>query len=63
MKKLLADKGKVYTNGTTYGAEICLPDTEDETKWYQVDESKVPSQDEATEADKDAALRSFGVEV
>ena len=61
MKKLLAEEGKVYTNGTTYGAEICLPDTEDETKWYQVDESEIPS--ETTEADKDAALRRFGVEV
>ena len=63
MKKLLADKGKVYTNGTTYGAEICLPDTEDETKWHQIDESEVPQQDEATGADKDEALRRFGVEV
>ena len=63
MKKLLADKGKVYTNGTTYGAEICLPDTEDETKWHQIDESDVPPQGETTESDKDAALRRFGVEV
>lgn len=26
MKMLTADEGKVYTNGETYGREICLPD-------------------------------------
>lgn len=40
MKKLIADEGKVYTNGETYGKEICLPDFADESAWWLVNEPK-----------------------
>ena len=38
MRKLIADEGKVYTNGETYGREICLPDSADASAWWQVNE-------------------------
>ena len=40
MKKITADEGKVYTNGETYGREIYLPDSADESAWWQVNEPK-----------------------
>lgn len=40
MVKLTADDGKVYTNGETYGREICLPDSADSSVWYQIEESE-----------------------
>ena len=58
---LKADEGKVYTNGETFGKEVCLPDNADLSAWRQVDEAE--RDNVATEADKDAALRRFGVEV
>ena len=38
MHKLIADDGKVYTNGETYGKEICLPGSADASAWWQVNE-------------------------
>ena len=62
MKRLTAEEGKVYTNGETYGKDICLPDNADFTRWKQIDEADIPSDQPATADDKDAALRKFGVE-
>lgn len=63
MKRLTAEEGKVYTNGETYGKDIYLPDNADLTRWKQIDEADIPSDHPATEDDKDAALRRFGVEI
>ena len=43
MQKLIAEDGKVYTNGETYGSEICLPDGADSSVWLQIDESLIPA--------------------
>ena len=51
MKRLTAEEGKVYTNGETYGKDICLPDNADLTRWKQIDEADVHSFDQSTEAD------------
>ena len=40
MVKLTADEGNVYTNGETYGKEICLPDNAGIAAWKQIDESE-----------------------
>ena len=63
MKRLTAEEGKVYTNGETYGKDIFLPDNADLNRWHQIDEADIQSDQPATEDDKDAALRRFGVEV
>ena len=63
MKRLTAEEGKVYTNGETYGKDICLPDNADLTRWKQIDEEDIQLDHPATEDDKEAALRRFGVEV
>lgn len=63
MNKLIADDDKVYTNGETYGKKVYLPDNANKSDWHQIDEADVPPQEDATEADKNAALRRFGVEV
>ena len=63
MKRLTAEEGKVYTNGETYGKDICLPDNADLTRWKQIDEEDIQLDYPATEDDKEAALRRFGVEV
>ena len=63
MKRLTAEEGKVYTNGETYGKDIFLPDNADLNRWHQINEADIPSFDQATEADKDAAIARFGVEV
>ena len=63
MKRLTAEEGKVYTNGETYGKDIFLPDNADLNRWHQINEADITSFDQATEADKDAAIARFGVEV
>lgn len=64
MKKLVAEDGKVYTNGETFGSTVCLPDGADEEAWTQVSAEEAAAMTaEADGGDKDAALRRFGVEV
>lgn len=38
---LTADDGMVYTNGETYGREICLPDSADVSVWHQIREELI----------------------
>ena len=33
---LIADEGKVYTNGSTYGTEVHLAIDENPANWYQI---------------------------
>lgn len=40
MKKLIADEGYVFTNGKTFGKEVCLLDSDDVSEWRQIDESE-----------------------
>ena len=63
MKKIVAEEGKVYTDGESYGKEVYMSDKADASIWRQIDEKDILPQGDATEADKDAALRRFGVEV
>ena len=34
---LIADEGKVYTNGSAYGVEVYLGTDDSPANWYQVD--------------------------
>lgn len=38
--KLTASDGKVLTNGTDYGREIYLADTENSANWYEITEEE-----------------------
>lgn len=38
--KLTASDGKVLTNGTEYGKEIYLADTENPDNWYEITEEE-----------------------
>lgn len=38
--KLTASDGKVLTNGTEYGKEIYLADTENPANWYEITEEE-----------------------
>lgn len=40
MKTLIADKGKVYTNGTTFGRIIYLATDNSESDWYEITENE-----------------------
>ena len=42
MQKLIADDGKVYTNGETCGKEVVLTDEANPAKWWQIDETSAP---------------------
>ena len=33
---LIADEGKIYTNGSVYGSEVYLAIGEDPANWYQI---------------------------
>lgn len=46
MKQLVAEEGKVYTDGEIYGREICLPDSVDASVFRQVDESEMPKENQ-----------------
>lgn len=38
---LIADEGKVYTNGSAYGVEAYLAIGEDPANWYQVSKEEL----------------------
>ena len=44
--KLIADEGKVLTNGTEYGSLIYLGAYDSPDNWQEVDESEAPRKDE-----------------
>lgn len=42
--KLSAADGKKLTDGTTYAKDVYLPEGEEPSKWYEVDEGDVPQE-------------------
>ena len=38
---LIADEGKVYTNGSAYGVEIYLAIDDSPANWYQISEEEL----------------------
>lgn len=70
-KILVADEGKYWFNGETYGKTVILPADADTSVWREVTEEELPKSDEpisgdptmANEADYQNALREMGVEV
>lgn len=60
---LIADEGKFYTDGSTYGTTVILAPDADESIWKQVTADELPKdEDEATEEDYLSALSRLGVE-
>lgn len=60
----------VYTDDSTYGTTIVLGKGDDGSKWYEITAEEAEkrmneetTEDEATEADYQAALRDMGVDV
>lgn len=41
---LIADEGKVYTNGTVYGKTIDLGVNDNPLNWYQISENEIPAE-------------------
>lgn len=41
---LVADEGKVYTNGTVYGKTIDLGVSDSSDNWYQISENEIPTE-------------------
>ena len=67
---LLADEGMMLTDDSSFGTTVRLGKSADGAKWYEITEEEArkrmddePSDDDATEADYQAALREMGVEV
>ena len=67
---LLADEGMMLTDDSSFGTTVRLGKSDDGAKWYEITEEEArkrmddePSDDDATEADYQAALREMGVEV
>ena len=67
---LLADEGMVLTNDSSFGTTVRLGKEDDGSAWYEITAEEAEkrmneetTEDEATEADYQAALRRMGVEV
>ena len=67
---LLADKGMMLTDGSSFVTTVCLGKEDDGASWYEITEAEAEelmndesTEDKATEADYQAALRRMGVEV
>ena len=67
---LLADEGMMLTDDSSFGTTVRLGKSDDGAKWYEITEEEAqkrmddePSEDDATEADYQAALREMGVQV
>lgn len=56
--RLVADEGMVLTNGEIITG---CTDTDDQSAWYEVEDTE--SEEQATEADYQDALREMGVDV
>ena len=46
---LIADEGKVYTNGSAYGLEVYLGTGDSVENWYQVDIEELEKESELTD--------------
>lgn len=67
---LFADEGKRLTDGSAIGSVIGLGKEDVKAKWYEITAEEAekrmndePTEDTATEADYQAALREMGVNV
>ena len=66
---LLADDGMMLTDDSSFGKTVRLGKGDDGAKWYEITEEEAEKRmneetnDTATEADYQAALRDMGVEV
>ena len=67
---LRADDGMVLTDNSTFGTSVYLGKEDDGTSWYEITAEEAEkrmdeeiTEDEATEADYQAALRRMGVNV
>ena len=67
---LLADEGMVLTDNSYFGTTVRLGKEDDGFKWYEITAEEAEkrmneetTEDEATEADYQAALRDMGVDV
>ena len=70
LRKLTATDGYVLTNGEAYGKEVYLGKNDNPDNWYEITEEEAEkrmngetTEDEATEADYQNALREMGVRV
>ena len=67
---LLADEGMMLTDNSSFGTTVRLGKNDDGAAWYEITEAEAeermneePTEDTATEADYQAALREMGVNV
>ena len=67
---LLADEGMVLTDNSSFVTTVCLGKEDDGASWYEITEAEAEelmndesTEDKATEADYQAALREMGVNV
>lgn len=63
---LLADEGMVLTDNSSFGTTVRLGKDDDGAKWYEITEEEAAqrmSEEDATDADYQAALREMGVAV
>ena len=67
---LLADKGMVLTNDSSFLTTVRLGKDDEGSKWYEITEEEAekrmndkPTEDDATVADYQAELRRMGVKV
>lgn len=67
---LLSDEGMMLTDGSSFGTTVRLGKGDDGSKWYEITAEEAekrmnaePTEDDATEADYQAALREMGVNV
>jgi len=67
---LLADEGMMLTDDSSFGTTVRLGKDDDGAKWYEITAEEAekrmndePTEDTATEADYQAALREMGVNV
>ena len=62
---LLADKGMMLTDGSSFGSVVRLGKESTDSAWYEItaEEAEAMMEEEVTEADYQAALREMGVKV
>ena len=66
----IADEGMMLTDGSSFVTTVCLGKEDDGASWYEITEAEAEelmndeaTEDKATEADYQAALRDMGVNV
>ena len=66
----IADEGMMLTDGSSFVTTVCLGKEDDGASWYEITEEEAEelmndesTENKATEADYQAALRRMGVEV